>query len=254
MLGAGDPHVLLEPQITDGALDGGSFRSVSDQQGAHRNSVLAHPRHGLEQVAVRLFGPQRGAQAHDVVRALESQRPPRSNGCVGAWSRVGVETFGVHSVVNHGLRDRPQAVAMPVAPLVLADVDEQIAPADEPSIQQHLHLFLVGHQQHRVEDGDQPGPGLASGASENPVQHRVHVGADDDIDAARCDELLELAHGLALHSAAHIAAHDRIEPGAIQLRQQRLAALQVREVQPKAARVDTVEQADDLFLGAADIQ
>ncbi len=199
-----------------------------------------------------LLWPQGRADPNDVIIGPKAQFLPERAAMIP--SVCVIEAPDIDAVVHDGIPVRVQSKPAPMAALILADIDQQVAALDQPPVQQHLQLFRVAHQEHRVEDGDELRPRLTAGARESAVQHGVHVRADDDVDAARLDQFAQLVHGPALQAPAHVTAHQRIESGPVHLGQQRLASLQVRQVNPEALGVDPVDQRDDLLLGAPDLQ
>src|SRR5690348_820771 len=66
--------MLLEAQPGDRALDRAAFRTIADEQRFGRHAPGAQLPYGLEQVAMRLLGPQDGAEADHVVFAGKPQR------------------------------------------------------------------------------------------------------------------------------------------------------------------------------------
>jgi hypothetical protein len=68
------------------------------------------------------------------------------------------------------------------------------------------------------------------------------------------DEGTELTYRPALDTASDIATHERIQFHRVELREQALAGLQIREMQAKPVRIEVIQQRNDLFLGAAELQ
>src|SRR6185312_2547908 len=86
------------------------------------------------------------------------------------------------------------------------------------------------------------------------VQHGVGVRAEDDVDVLLRDEPAQPIERPALDTALHVAAHQLLQSSGQQLRKQLLLALQVSQVKPEAARIQMVQQRDDVLLRSADFQ
>ena len=162
---------------------------------------------------------------------------------------------GVDAVVDHLVDGGVHAVGLPVPTLALADVDEAVASVEQRPVEEHARPLCAGAQRGGVKHrGEARSAGARAAAGEVAVEHRVRVGAHDRIDPLLEDEPAQPPHRPGIDPMRDVQAEKPGQPLALELGQQLLVSLQVRQMEPETARIQMVEERDQLLFRAAGLQ